>query len=106
MSKHIRGGVTLCESELDHYGTVLFLPPVCRCPCTIHVPEQEGTHTVVVRVFGRQLDERLGLVGVDLRIEVRTLDVDKADLNPRFRARTPVWLVCASLSHGHADDGA
>ena len=56
------------------------------------------------RLVAGQLNIRLGLVGVDLRIEVRTLDVHKTDLNPRLGAGTPIWLVVASPRHSHADD--
>ena len=106
MVEEARAGGTLLEALPDEQRLAPFLPPVRGHPGPIHVAEQPRTHMLGIRIFGGQVDEHGRIVLVNFRVEVRTLDVQEAELGPLLGTRVSVRHPVSDGGRGEADDRA
>ena len=94
----------LFEAELGNQERAVFLlPAVCGHPRAVHVALKPRTHSFVVAVLTGQSDIGRRIFWIDQRVEIRALDVHKAQLRPLRRSRIQDGLVGPDLSHSETD---
>ena len=93
------------EAKLSECATAFFLLPLRRLWGPVHVATQSATHTCRGTRFWWHLYEgRFG--GVDMRIKIRSGNVDERQLHPLWRLWRPGLAFTLKLGYCEAQDGS